>query len=99
LRDRRLRSEDRDRWQGIANYHRRPRPEQHIERAADRAPAIVQDMRVNHRCFDTAVAKQFLHGPNVVAGSEPQLTAATAERCGQPRPGKRMKLLNGPGQG
>ena len=41
-----------------------------IERAPYTPAALVQDVRVNHRRADVAVAEQLLDGPDVVAGFE-----------------------------
>jgi hypothetical protein len=38
-----------------------------IERAADALPSPLQHVRVDHGSADVFVAKQFLHGANVVA--------------------------------
>ena len=39
-----------------------------IKRTDDTAPAAVQDMSVDHRCLDVAVAEQFLDGADIVTG-------------------------------
>jgi hypothetical protein len=51
-------------WQNRATY----RGTQLIQRAAHRAAAVVQHMRVDHRRLDAGVTQQFLHGAYVIPG-------------------------------
>ena len=41
-----------------------------IERTADRQAAALQDVGIDHRCFDILVAEEFLDGADIVAVGE-----------------------------
>ena len=55
------------RWQELATYHWQAHGSRLVQWAGDAAATLVQNVGVDHRRFNAGVAKQFLHGPDVVA--------------------------------
>lgn len=58
-------------------------PELLVQRTFDASSAFVQDVSVNHRCFDTRMAQQLLNGSDVIVGFDQMRGETMPERVGR----------------